>query len=156
MKFSKVFITNTKWTKLSINLYLIQLLIELNNSLSINAPIFKRYANYIWLVTDLINYLDENLDQKFYLDDLEVRYRLNGRYLNRIFKGTTGLAIFQYQQKLKVEKAKKLLQSLNLPITDIALTLGFESSQYFSYFFKKSTGLTPTQFRMLSNTTTSN
>ena len=48
---------------------------------------------------------------------------------------------------VRVDKAKQLLASSSLPVTDIAYRIGFHDANYFSRQFKKSTGVTPGDFR---------
>lgn len=157
LRVSQELIARPEWFSTSATLLLIQLLIELQRSMKTKRhPEYNRYAKYSAIVADVIAYLEEHLDQDIDLDRLESRYRLNSRYLNRLFKGVTGKPIFQYQKTLKIEKAKKLLQNHSMSLTDIALELGMSSSQYFSYFFKKYAGIPPKQYRSLSAVTSAN
>lgn len=148
---SRELIARSAWSSASAALLLLQLLIELQRSLRTkHSPSFNRYAKYSAMAADLIAYMEQHLDQELYLDQVAARYGLNARYLNRLFKGVTGKPIFQYRQTLKIDKAKRLLHNDAAPLIDIALELGFASSQYFSSFFKTCTGMTPTQYRLLS------
>ncbi len=52
-----------------------------------------------------------------------------------------------YLQNLRMEEAKRLLKTGNLPIYQIGLDCGFKSRTYFSSLFRKKTGLTPARFR---------
>lgn len=65
----------------------------------------------------------------------------------KFFKNYTGLSPGQYYLQLKIEKAKDLLCSSNIPIKEISIDLNFESSFYFSKLFKEKTGLKPTDYR---------
>jgi len=51
--------------------------------------------------------------------------------------------------QLKIQKAKEMLSVSNKTIKEIALELGFDSIDYFSTQFRKQTGQTPTQFRLM-------
>ena len=54
----------------------------------------------------------------------------------------------EYLNHCRIEKAKKLLiENHHLNVLDIAMTCGFESSQYFATVFKKKIGVTPSQYR---------
>ncbi|MCC2686893.1 MAG: hypothetical protein K0R75_3792 [Paenibacillaceae bacterium] len=57
------------------------------------------------------------------------------------------LPVYQYVLAKKIETAKLMLQDTQLHINEIAMQLGFSDSQYFSNFFKKKTGISPSQFR---------
>jgi AraC-like DNA-binding protein len=70
-------------------------------------------------------------------------------WFRRMFRQYTGLAPAQHIAQLKVQKAKELLSVSNKIIKEIAIDLGFESIDYFSTQFRKQTGQTPTQFRVM-------
>ena len=58
-----------------------------------------------------------------------------------------GISPGQYQQQLKLARAKELLSSSNLSIAEIAFELNFECVGQFSTFFRKKEGVTPSEFR---------
>ncbi|RAV23203.1 helix-turn-helix domain-containing protein [Paenibacillus contaminans] len=133
---------------------MVQLLIEvmriclvIRSSASNITP--YQYNKYTDLISDIIVYLQENAGEHIDLHELGGKYMLNPRYLNRIFKGATGFPIFRYHQMIKVEKAKKLLSTSGLNLLEIAMELGFESSQSFSKFYKKMTLITPSEYRKM-------
>lgn len=68
-------------------------------------------------------------------------------HLSSIFSRTEGKSIQTYQNELKVERIKELLEYDELSITEIADTLGFGSAAYLSTQFKKITGSTPSQYK---------
>jgi len=70
-------------------------------------------------------------------------------WFRRMFRQYTGLAPAQYIAQLKIQKAKEMLSVSNKTIKEIAIELGFESIDYFSTQFRKQTGQTPTQFRLM-------
>lgn len=135
--------------KLKMKLLLLQILVEI---LRASSPVIQqdnsyKYVKFSEMVSDIISYLSENIHNNITLDELGEKCRLNPRYLNRIFKGVTGFPVMQYQQRAKIEKAKRLLVTSSLNTLDIALELGFKSSQYLSRVFKKVTGLTPGKYK---------
>ncbi|MGQ8337548.1 AraC family transcriptional regulator [Sunxiuqinia sp. A32] len=79
----------------------------------------------------------------------EVASRLNISYswFRRAFKEYTGFAPAQYLSQLKIQRAKDLLDHSPLSIKQIADELNFESPDYFSVYFKRNTGLAPSQYR---------
>lgn len=72
---------------------------------------------------------------------------LSHRHLCRYFKKQYGISPKQFQLQSKINEAERLLVGTSLTITDIAMELGFASSQHFSTQFKKQTGRTPTEWR---------
>lgn len=65
----------------------------------------------------------------------------------REFKRYSGISPGQYQQQLKLARAKELLSSSNLSIAEIAFELNFECVGQFSTFFRKKEGVTPSELR---------
>jgi len=107
----------------------------------------RKYKKYNNLIEEVIAYLSENMSEEFLLSELGEKYKLNPRYLNRIFKDITGFPIFRYLNRLRIDKAKRLLSSSPFSVLDIALEIGFESGQYMSRLFKQETGMSPTEYR---------
>jgi AraC-like DNA-binding protein len=64
-----------------------------------------------------------------------------------LFKAQTALTLKDYLQRLRVQKAEELLRQTRKSITDVALSVSFNSSQYFSTVFRRYTGQTPAAFR---------
>lgn len=87
--------------------------------------------------------VDKNLDMEVLADDLNLGYS----YFRKTFKTYTGLSPHQYYLDLKIMRAKELILTSNLSIKEIAYHLNFESIHYFSRFFKKKTGMTPSELR---------
>ena len=137
--------------ELNIKLLVLQFLIKILRAAGSDSDgnSQNRYSEYSVMVSTILLYVSENLDRDISLAEISKMHNLSPRYINRIFKGVTGYPIIQYQQHLKVEKAKRLLSSSSLSILDIAMELNFGSSQYLSYIFKKVTGMSPGEFRKM-------
>lgn len=69
--------------------------------------------------------------------------------LSRIYSKKTGQTLEQYLINLKVEKAKELILNNEFSLSEIAYMLGYSSVQYLSNQFKKTTGVTVSQFKEL-------
>ena len=72
---------------------------------------------------------------------------INHVYLGQLFKKETGMSLNDYINKVRINKAKKLLRNSNSMIYQIAEQVGFSDSQYFSLVFKKLVGLSPKQYK---------
>ena len=68
-------------------------------------------------------------------------------YLQPIFKKDTGSSLINYIIDRRIAHSKELLAKGEMSIRDIAITCGFQNISYFSRQFKKSTGMTPRQFK---------
>ncbi len=73
-------------------------------------------------------------------------------HIARIFKQQCGLSPLLYINHLRMERAQQLMHNTTLSITEIAEELGFDDKTYFSRLFKKTTGITPSQFYREHNT----
>lgn len=86
------------------------------------------------------------------IDTVAAAVGLSTGYFYELFHRATGYTPAQYQMRQRIGAAKRLLLGGQVSITDIALDLGFSSSQYFSTVFRKIVGLTPIQYRHLRAT----
>jgi transcriptional regulator GlxA family with amidase domain len=69
------------------------------------------------------------------------------RTLKRRFKAATGLALVDYLQNLRIEEAKRLLESSDRPVEEISYETGYEDPSFFRRLFKRRTGVAPAQYR---------
>lgn len=80
-------------------------------------------------------------------EEIAKELNLSYSWFRRVFKQYTGFSPAQYQQEIKLQKAKELLTGTNMPIKEITYELNFESSSYFITFFKTKVGLSPGDYR---------
>jgi transcriptional regulator GlxA family with amidase domain len=71
------------------------------------------------------------------------------RTLKRRFKTATGSTLIDYVQNLRVEEAKRLLETGPLAFDEISAEVGYENPGFFRRLFKRRTGLTPGQYRRM-------
>ena len=57
--------------------------------------------------------------------------------------------MIEYTQNLRIEEAKRLLETGDMPVDDISIEAGYEDASFFRRLFKRQTGLTPSQYRRL-------
>lgn len=79
------------------------------------------------------------------------RLFVSPNYLNDLLKNLTGQTTQQHIHSQVIEKAKELLSTTNLSVSEIAYQLGFEYPQSFNKLFKTKTNLTPLEFRQSFN-----
>ncbi len=70
-------------------------------------------------------------------------------YLNRLVKKSTGRPLSTWIDIARVNRAKRLLKESRAPVIDIAAEVGLLDQAYFARFFRKHTGMTPTEFRKM-------
>jgi two-component system response regulator YesN len=95
----------------------------------------------------LKNFLERNVDKKVSLEDAAGVVFLSPKYLSRVFKLETGMGFSEFQQQLKLAKARELLESTSFNINQVAEMLGYQNTETFLRLFKKATGTTPSVYR---------
>ena len=75
---------------------------------------------------------------------------MSANYLSDLLKKETGKSIKEHIDAYVIRKAKNILLNSNKPISEIAYNLGFEYPQSFTRMFKKKTGISPNEFRVLN------
>lgn len=97
---------------------------------------------------EILTHIEANLESEIKLAELAKIHGWSPYYFCRIFKKTTGLTPHQYVLQQRVEKAKKLLGSSSLDLSNIALETGFANQSHFGTIFRRFTGCTPKQYRI--------
>jgi len=77
------------------------------------------------------------------------RARIPERTLKRRFKSATGVTFIEYVQNLRIEEAKRLLESSVTNIDDISVAVGYEDHSFFRRLFKRLTGVAPAEYRRM-------
>ena len=75
------------------------------------------------------------------------RSGLAERSFKRRFKAATGYSAIDYVQALRIEEAKQLLETSELPADDVARTVGYADAAYFRRLFRRLTGVAPSEYR---------
>lgn len=91
--------------------------------------------------------LDENFDKHITIPQLARQAGINEAKLKEGFRELYGNSIHTHLQQLRLEKAKQLLLTTTMPITDITYHIGYSHVTHFTTLFKKEFGLTPTEWR---------
>lgn len=108
----------------------------------------KKYPTERTDICNLIErYIQWNKNDNITLSDLANYCNLSKRQIQRIFAKYFHWSFTDYILISKIEKAKTLLYSTNLSISDISISLGFVSQSYFTKRFKDVIGQTPSEFR---------
>ena len=96
-------------------------------------------------------YIKANYYKDISLNSLAEMVYLNTSYLSTIFKAETGCGINKYIKNIRMEKAKELLLTTNMKISDIGLSIGFKNDSYFVKTFRDHFGKTPEKMRTWEN-----
>lgn len=99
------------------------------------------------VINVITRYLQKHLSEETSLSVLADEFHLNPQYISQLFKNEIGVNFLTYLTNIRMEKAKKLLLSTALPITDVAERAGYTDYRVFTKVFKKTEGVTPSQYR---------
>ncbi|HCB96053.1 MAG TPA: hypothetical protein DEP65_10900, partial [Ruminococcus sp.] len=127
------------------------------------TDIYETLINYIDIInscTDSANtkidiqavtlYIEENLNSELCLENIADNFKTTPKYLSKFFKNKLGINFTDYLANLRINKAKVILTETEKPINEIFKELGFNNRNTFIRAFKKVTGLTPSEFRKIT------
>lgn len=135
----------------------------------LDISILDEYENIDDLITDLLNYFDNNenndfseliisevknklknnIKNKIPLSYFAESYGYNISYFSQLFKKVVGTSYAEYFILLKMDQAKLLITNTSMSLQNIASEVGYDDYYHFSKMFKKYTKYSPTEFRNL-------
>jgi AraC-like DNA-binding protein/ligand-binding sensor protein len=102
-----------------------------------HATALRKAERYIW----------ENYTRKISLQEIADASGLSAPYFSTIFKDEMGENLSSYLNRLRVEKASRMLLETDQSLSEIAGSCGFEDQSWFSKIFKNYTGMSPGKYR---------
>ena len=99
------------------------------------------------LLNKSINYINEYFNKKIPITDLASMENMCMTTYNKHFKSIMGISPTKYIIDLRMNSAKELLEFTDLPITEVAITCGYDDLNFFSKTFKSVIGTTPSAYR---------
>ena len=138
---------------------------DMNSSLFQNAEGAKNYVvkimqqalilrekasknRYDDVVREVIEYIEKNyMDENLSLNLLASHVNFSPNHLSTIFSQQTGQTLIKYLTDFRMNKAKELLRCTGKRSSVVSMEVGYKDPHYFSYLFKKTQGMTPTQYR---------
>ncbi len=132
--------------------YLIQFLLHLvREQMGPAEPVKGRefgYGKKKDTAESIADYLEEHYAEKISLDQIAENMYLSPFYISKIFKSEIGESPIHYLIRVRMEKAKELLEKgSDLSITEIAEQVGYDDVYHFSKLFKKAYGMSPSKVR---------
>jgi len=110
-----------------------------------NNPLYQKY------VAPVVKEIETNYPSKLTVDDLSRLVYVTPQYLSRLFRRFLGSSAYEYLTLYRITKAKEfLVNSSHLEIQNIANLVGFDDASHFIAMFKKTTGITPLEYRTLN------
>lgn len=104
------------------------------------------------LIQNTISYIEHNFsDTALSLEQICEEFNISISHMSTMFKKKSGLTFSKYIINIRIDKAKRLLQTTKLKIADIASQVGYSDVYYFSHSFKKVVGVSPRDYRNEEN-----
>jgi two-component system response regulator YesN len=98
-------------------------------------------------VKEACKYVSLHLNRRISLDEVAEVLHLNASYFSRMFKKETGETFIEYVTRMKMERAKEMLDQTSNTVGEICQQLGYDNQSYFIKTFKTHSGLTPMEYR---------
>jgi len=100
--------------------------------------------------TNLLSYI-QNHYQEVTLSDVAREFSYDPAYCSRLIKSITGQSFSDLLRDIRLKRAEIMLQSTNIPISQISRNIGYENPEAFIRAFRKRTDMTPSQYRNKGN-----
>ena len=92
-------------------------------------------------------YIEKNFTEKISVEDLAVKFAIGRRHFERRFKKSTNNTPMEYIQRVKIEAAKKQLETGQKNVTEVMYEVGYVDTKAFRTIFKKITGMSPIDYK---------
>lgn len=111
----------------------------------------ERILNYKFtnnpIINEILEYIHRNYYEDITLKDLSKEYFMESSNLARLFKNNVGVSLINYLHKVRINKAKELLEDKEMEIKDISTSVGYNNINNFYKKFKELTNMTPIEYR---------
>jgi len=124
-------------------------LMLLENRRPSSVPFDKRQAvlNQDPMIRKAVDWIRDNLHGRISVDDLVARVPTSKRNLTRRFRDATGESPKEYIQRVRIDRAKSLLETSDMPVEQIAERVGYADTSAFTRQFSRQTMMTPKEYR---------
>lgn len=92
-------------------------------------------------------YIDENYFEDLNLSTVAEKFNVESSYFSRMFRQEMGENLILYITRKRIEKAKTYISNADINLTEIAFMVGYNDYSYFNRVFKKTTGMSPREYR---------
>jgi len=126
-----------------------QLVLHLYRNYSADCPVQSDPAGKLpqYRLRQATEFIDDHLREDLKLEDISRALAMSPFHFAHLFRQATGLPPHRYVVERRIERAKLLLRSTRLPITEIAHQVGFENQSHFSTVFHRVAGMSPRRYR---------
>ncbi|WP_311971457.1 GlxA family transcriptional regulator [Pseudomonas baltica] len=111
------------------------------------SPLVAAVATQASPITRVQHFILENLEQELTIERLSGLAAMSGRHFARVFTREVGMTPMEFVQSARIDRARSLLESTELPLKTVAYKSGFGSVRHMRVLFSERLGRTPTQYR---------
>lgn len=120
-----------------------QLLLKLNDYIEKIRSAHSEHGD----MKDAVAYIEENSHRPLNMAMVSNYVSLNYSYFSEAFKAYTGVSFVVYLKKVRIRKAKELIATNKMKLSEIGIIVGFENSKQFTRVFKELEGISPMEYR---------
>ena len=99
------------------------------------------------IIQNAAKYIYENSDKNIGLNDVAKKFGMSSSYFSKKFKAITGFGFKEYLIGVRIKEASNMLLTTDKSITEIAISCGFNDSNYFGDAFRRIKGVSPHKYR---------
>ena len=99
------------------------------------------------VINDALIYLITSKGRCTSLREIAEKYSISPSYFSFLFRKNIGMTYSKYMNKLKLDYAKRLLETTNMRVIDVCYECGFMNNAHFIRTFKENIGVSPSEFR---------
>lgn len=107
----------------------------------------KTFQNSNENIKAVLSYIEDNFSEKLTVEILASEAKLSKYHFIRVFKAYTDTTPIKHLNEVRISKAKELIFTENIDVTNTALQVGFDNVSYFIKMFKKICGVTPLKYQ---------
>ncbi len=108
---------------------------------------YQKHKEYTEKFISVCNYINEHCTEDLSLDEISSIAGFSKYHFTRLFKQFTTTTFYRYLNQKRIEHAQKMLADPGIPVTEVALSSGFQSLSAFIRMFKLINQCTPTEYR---------
>ena len=111
------------------------------------SPLMAAVAPHETAITRVQNHVLEHLDETYSIESMAGLANMSPRHFARVFARDVNMTPMEFLQSARIDCARNLLETTELPQKTVAFKSGFGSVRHMRFLFSEKLGLTPTQYR---------
>jgi AraC family transcriptional regulator len=111
------------------------------------APGLRIHKSREWRLDRVVEYIEAHLADALSLEEMSAIACFSRFHFSRCFKRSMGVSPHRYVVQRRIDRSRLLLEQSNLPLVEIAISVGFDSQSSFSACFYREVGISPGRFR---------